>query len=112
MYQGFLKVILDVADGAAPVSGESVYVKTTGFTNDGKITAISDFPVDSSRYNYKLTTDSSGATQSVSIEAPDPALRGQLHQLHTAVVAGPAGVRAGGRLLFAGHRLLCQALPL
>ena len=58
MYQGFLKVILDVADGAAPVSGESVYVKTTGFTNDGKITAISDFPVDSSRYNYKLTTDS------------------------------------------------------
>ncbi|PWM65275.1 MAG: spore cortex-lytic protein [Clostridiales bacterium] len=74
MYQGFLKVILDVADGAAPVSGESVYVKTTGFTNDGKITAISDFPVDSSRYNYKLTTDSSGATQSVSIEAPDPAL--------------------------------------
>lgn len=74
MYQGYIRVVLQLAEGAAPVAEENVYLKTTGFTPGGDMGFTSDFAVDADRYNYRLLTDSSGSTQSVSVEAPDPAL--------------------------------------
>ncbi len=71
MYQGYLKVILQIADGAFPISGESVYIKTDGFTLNENGTFSSNTPVDDTNYNYRLITDSSGATQPVSIPTPD-----------------------------------------
>lgn len=74
MFQGYLKVVLQLAEGAAPVAGESVYIKTAGFTLRSDKTFQSDFAVNQDRYNYRLLTDSSGSTQPVSVEAPDPAI--------------------------------------
>lgn len=74
MYQGFLRVVLQIAEGARGVSDESVYIKTSGVVPDGHFGFTSDFPVDSLRYDYRLTTDSVGRTQSVGIPAPDPTL--------------------------------------
>ena len=74
MYQGYLKVILQIADGAFPLPDESVYIKTEGFTSDGNGGFLSDAEVDSQNYNYRLITDLSGATQPVSIITPDPAV--------------------------------------
>ena len=59
MPQGYLKVILQLADGAFPISGENVYVSTKGNSSEA------------SRTNYRLITDSSGATSPISIETPD-----------------------------------------
>ncbi len=72
MYQGYLKVILQLADGAYPIPDQSVYIKTDGFTGNENGGFTSDSPVDSNNYNYRLITDSSGATQPVSIPTPDP----------------------------------------
>lgn len=74
MFQGYLKVMLQIADGAVPISGESVYVKTQGFTQNDDMGFNSSFSVDERNYDYRLTTDASGTTQTVAIEAPDPAM--------------------------------------
>lgn len=74
LYQGYLRVALRIADGARALAGETVYIKTTGITQNGTLGFSSEEPVDDTRYNYRLLTDSSGLTQSVSVEAPDPAL--------------------------------------
>ena len=74
MYQGYLKVILQIADGAFPLPDESVYVKTEGFTPDGNGGYVSDRNVDSENYTYKLITDMSGATQPISIITPAPSV--------------------------------------
>ena len=64
MSQGYLKVILQLADGAFPISGESVYVRTEN-ENTNSFTEITN------GYSYRLITDSSGATSPVSITTPD-----------------------------------------
>ena len=74
MYQGYLRVSLQLADGALPLADQTVYVKTTGISSDGNNGFVSDFPVNSARYNYRLLTDASGSTQSVTVETPDPAI--------------------------------------
>ncbi len=68
MFQGYLKIVLQTAEGAVPVPGESVYVKTDNVSSEG------GSPVDSQNFTYRLTTDASGATQVISVEAPDPAI--------------------------------------
>lgn len=74
MYQGYVRATLQLADGALPLADRNIYIKTTGITQTSDNRFLSDFPVDSERYTYRLLTDSSGATQSVSVEAPDPAI--------------------------------------
>lgn len=74
MYQGYLRVSLQLADGALPLADQTVYVKTTGISSDGSNGFVSDFPVDSARYNYRLLTDASGSTQSVTVETPSSAI--------------------------------------
>lgn len=74
LYQGYLRVSLQLADGALPLADQTVYVKTTGISSDGSNGFVSDFPVDAARYNYRLLTDASGSTQSVTVETPDPAI--------------------------------------
>ena len=71
MYQGYLKVILQIADGAFPLANENVYVKTSGFSygDDGNITR--NFKVDNENYDFRLITDASGATQPISVLTPD-----------------------------------------
>lgn len=74
LYQGYVRATLQLADGALPLADRNIYIKTTGITQTSDNRFLSDFPVDSERYTYRLLTDSSGATQSVSVEAPDPAI--------------------------------------
>lgn len=83
MFQGYLKVILQIAEGAAPVPGESVYIGTSGFTLGANHNFSSGITTDAEHYNYRLITDASGATQSVTIEAPDPEI--SLNQYETAM---------------------------
>ena len=74
MYQGYVRVTLQLANGALPLAGRNIYIKTTGITQTADKRFLSDVPVDAERYTYRLLTDSSGATQAVSVEAPDPAI--------------------------------------
>lgn len=64
MFKGYLKVRLITADGAVPLPGENVYIKTSSDA----------YNVDESRYDYLLTTDISGSTSPLGIDAPDPAI--------------------------------------
>lgn len=74
MFQGYLKVILQTADGAVPLSDESVFIKTQGFTQNENMGFDSTSAVSETNFDYRLTTDASGTTQTVGIEAPDPAM--------------------------------------
>lgn len=72
MYQGYLRVILRIADGAVPLPGESVYIKTDGISvgDTGEIIRSED--VSAENYTYRLVTDLSGATEPVAVSAPNP----------------------------------------
>lgn len=73
MFKGYIKVLLLTADGAVPIVGENVYIKTTGFTpNDDNTGYTSDYDVDETNYDYVLKTDESGSTATIGVEAPDP----------------------------------------
>lgn len=78
MYKGYLKINLNLADGAYPIANENVYVKCESFKNNrgnGDATQIPEninSDVTKERYTYRLITDSSGTTQPISIPTPNP----------------------------------------
>ncbi len=69
MSQGYLSITTRLADSASPVSGAKVYVASAsnnqGFQDAGG-SSVSD-----RYYNYFLTTDKSGNTGFIRLEAPD-----------------------------------------
>lgn len=69
MSQGYLSITTRLADSASPVSGAKVYIASAsnnqGFQDAGG-SSVSD-----RYYNYYLTTDESGNTGFIRLEAPD-----------------------------------------
>lgn len=74
MFQGYLRVILRLADGAVPIPDESVYIKTDGISVNSDKSLNRDTPVSEDSFDYRVLTDSSGATEPIAIPAPDPAI--------------------------------------
>ncbi len=74
MFKGLLRIKLTTGSGAVPLGEKYVYVKTDGFENADKHDFAPTYPVNNVNYNYRLLTDASGITDTISIEAPDPAI--------------------------------------
>lgn len=73
MSQGYLTVSVSTADEGIPIENARVYIRTTGFhqVTDGSEQFTSEGNVSSTYYNYILTTNSSGQTPAVKIDATD-----------------------------------------
>ncbi len=74
MFSGLLKIKLATASGAVPLGENYVYVKTDGFESVNNHDFAPTYNVSGVNYNYRLLTDSSGITDAIKIESPDPAL--------------------------------------
>lgn len=75
MSQGYLTVEVTAADKSIPIQNARVYVRTAGFhpVADSSGQFNSDGNVSSTYYNYILSTNSSGLTPQIKIDAPDAA---------------------------------------
>ena len=75
MSQGYLTVEVTAADKSIPIQNARVYVRTAGFhpVADSSGQFSSDGNVSSTYYNYILSTNSSGLTPQIKIDAPDSA---------------------------------------
>ena len=75
MSQGYLTVEVTAADKSIPIQNARVYVRTAGFhpVADSSGQFSSDGNVSSTYYNYILSTNSSGLTPQIKIDAPDAA---------------------------------------
>ncbi len=75
MSQGYLTIEVTAADKSIPIQNARVYVRTAGFhpVADSSGQFSSDGNVSSTYYNYILSTNSSGLTPQIKIDAPDAA---------------------------------------
>lgn len=71
MYQGYLRAVLTTAYGALPSENQAVYIKVRPM-NENDNAGYS--PVSPENFTYRLTTDSSGTTGTVSVMTPSIAL--------------------------------------
>ncbi len=71
MAQGFLIISTRLTEEGLPVEGAKVYIRSSGFQENSQGEFMSPSDVSDTFFNYILTTNSSGLTPSVGIDAPD-----------------------------------------